>query len=138
MVAGHMCSPAIAVRSRSDILESMFDNRRWHVWRPFSPPRPVYVDVDRVLSADLPDSRAVPSGVRKHGLVLRGRMPAEQRAWYRLIDGRWIASLQLPVQDGDGWIYLDMIVPADAVAPRDDGTTFPTRPSDQWGQPRRY
>ncbi|MET8875976.1 hypothetical protein [Nocardia sp. NPDC004604] len=117
----------------------MFDRRSWDVWRPFSPPRPVYVDIDRVLPADgVPAGKPVSDRVRKAGLRLAGRMAAEQRAWYRLVDGRWVASLQVPVPDGAGWIFLDFIASADAISPREDGTVLPERPSNQWGQPRRY
>ncbi|MFI2478689.1 hypothetical protein [Nocardia xishanensis] len=52
-------------------------------------------------------------------------MPGELRAWYRLDDGRWIASLHVPVQTGDKWIFLDFIAPAEAVAAREDGVSFP-------------
>ncbi|MEU0500956.1 hypothetical protein [Nocardia sp. NPDC005998] len=117
----------------------MFDRRQWSVWRPFSPPRPVYVDIDRVLSSDgVPSARDVSATVRKYGLVLSGQMPATQRAWHRLVDGRWIASIEVPVETGGQWIFLDLIAPADAVSPRDDPVAFPERPSNQWGQPKRY
>ncbi len=116
----------------------MFDNRHRDVWRPYSPLLPIYVDIDRVLPPDGSPTRDVSARVKKYGLVLSGRMAARQRAWHRLVDGRWVASIEVPVETNGQWIYLDFIAPADAVAPREGGDTMPERPSNQWGQPKRY
>ncbi|MGW4370265.1 hypothetical protein ACWEKT_31930 [Nocardia takedensis] len=113
----------------------MFDRRRgWDVWRPFSPMRPVYVDIDRVLPAADPDP-AVPRRVAEHGLRLSGRMPGLLRAWHRLSTGGWIASVEVPVRTGDHWVFLDFVTSADAVTPREDDIEFPQRPTNQWGRP---
>ncbi|MGW4371533.1 hypothetical protein ACWEKT_38460 [Nocardia takedensis] len=114
----------------------MFDKRRgWDVWRPYSPPRPVYVDVDTVLPASVPD-RQVSRRVAENGLRLGGRMPGLLRAWHRLSSGAWVASVEVPVQTGERWVFLDFVTPAQAVTVREDDIGFPTRPTNQWGQPR--
>ncbi|MET7773155.1 hypothetical protein [Nocardia sp. NPDC005366] len=116
----------------------MFDNRHWDVWRPYSPPIPIYVDIDRVLPTDEPPQREVSARVAKYGLDLSGRMPARQRAWHRLTDGRWIASVEVPVETDGQWMFLDFIASAEAVALREESDTMPDRPSNRWGQPKRF
>lgn len=115
----------------------MFDNRHRDVWRPYSPPIPIYVDIDIVLPTDSP-RRDISPRIAKYGLDLSGRMPARQRAWHRLADGRWIASIEVPVETGGQWVFLDFIASSEAVAPREDGEALPDRPSNHWGQPKRF
>ncbi|KAA0020088.1 hypothetical protein [Antrihabitans cavernicola] len=110
----------------------MFDRR---LTRTFKPLRPVYVDMDQVLPIGGGERVvAVPAVVRKLGLRLHGTMPAEQKAWHRLTDGRWVAAVHVPVECGDrGWIFVDLVVPAEAISPRECFVDLPSRPTNHWG-----
>ncbi|WP_336882771.1 hypothetical protein [Rhodococcus globerulus] len=82
-------------------------------------PRPVIVEMNRALplakNAQRPDR--LPLRVLAGGLRLEATMPGKLHAWARLIDGQWLACIEIRVTTGDGKTGLDMWlwVTADAV-----------------------
>lgn len=90
--------------------------------RRVDPPRPITVDVDRALplGRNTQPANRLPLRVRSMGLRLAGAMAADLHAWLQLVDGQWLAAITLTVPSGRGreHVSLELIVPADSVAPR--------------------
>lgn len=82
-------------------------------------PNPVIVEMNRALplakNAQRPDW--LPLRVLAGGLRLEATMPGKLHAWARLVDGQWLACIEIRVINGDGKTGLDMWlwVTADAV-----------------------
>lgn len=93
----------------------------WGTCRVVDPPRPVWVQLQRVLPPARFGLNGVSMRVRQSGIDITATVPGELVSWHQTMTGDWWAKVRIEVgnRTGRARMELTQLVCARAVSPRD-------------------